>query len=323
MLLSQLKKQLAEHQLDSIGDMIIENATECYSMEITAREDYAKIGNTRFGGNPDLPKSYASPCDGGPRDPGCRFSNFIAQINFADLPPLHGASPLPRTGILYLFVRSMDGAAKPVLLDVHFFDGPMTALRRTPCPEAEQLCDEYLIDLVPQKIKAIPAMSFPFYRKDFRTMLETDRVFKWYELEPDLEDRKRVGQLLGYANAGDIRDNLYRQVVLDRLGKRELVYNDYWTSMQEYEADISEWKTKGEKDLLKNYESMRPGVTWLIKNREAISKHVAEWRMLFRLNSNTPMNLNINDADPLYVFIREDDLEALRFSNLAGEVTQG
>ncbi len=35
------------------------------------------------------------------------------------------------------------------------------------------------------------------------------------------------------------------------------------------------------------------------------------------------MNLTINDADPLYVFIRNEDLAKRDFSDLAGEVTQG
>jgi uncharacterized protein YwqG len=315
--MSSLQKLIETHHLESIADLILESAADCYTMEIVDEDDYSAKGNTRFGGDPDLPKSFRWPCEGD------QFCNFVAQINFAELPRLPGGSPLPREGILSLFVRSMNSAAEPVLLDAHFFSGSPSELRRTPCPNPEQMCDEYLVDLVPQRVRAVPSFSFPFFRKDFLAALEKDREFNWYDLAPDVEQRKQVGQLLGYANAGDIRENLYRQVVLGRLGKRRLMFNDYWRTMEEYEAYIREWQEKGDKRLVEMYEGMRPGVTWLVNNREMISKLVAEWRLLFRLNSNRPMNLNINDADPLYVFIRDEDLASLRFDNLAGEVTQG
>jgi uncharacterized protein YwqG len=95
-LLRALHEKISKCQLEGIADFIIENAVECYSMTVAAREDYSTVGNTRFGGDPDLPRSYSWPCDGSPEDPISRFCNFIAQINFAELPPLTAGSPLPR-----------------------------------------------------------------------------------------------------------------------------------------------------------------------------------------------------------------------------------
>jgi hypothetical protein len=106
------------------------------------------------------------------------------------------------------------------------------------------------------------------------------------------------------------------------MGKRSLMFNDYWSSMEAYEDDIREWQER-EPSVAKDYESMRPGVEWLVKHGDGIAAQVAEWRLLFRLNSNWAMNLNINDGDPLYVFIRDRDLKAREFSDLAAEVTQG
>ena len=68
---------------------------------------------------------------------------------------------------------------------------------------------------------------------------------------------------------------------------------------------------------------MRKGVEWLTSNRDMISESVKQWQLLFQLNSNQQMDLNINDGDPLYVFVKENDLARLNFSDLAGEVTQG
>lgn len=75
--------------------------------------------------------------------------------------------------------------------------------------------------------------------------------------------------------------------------------------------------------MVKMYQQMREGVEWLTSNREMISESVNQWRLLFQLNSNRQMNLNINDSDPVYVFVRENDLARRNFSDLAGEVTQG
>jgi uncharacterized protein YwqG len=140
-------------------------------------------------------------------------------------------------------------------------------------------------------------------------------------MELDLRREGQIGQLLGFANAGDERDNLYRQVVLTRLGKRNLVYSDYWETMREYEACIEQWRH--DERLVKTYQEIREGVEWLTSNREMISNAVKQWQLLFQLDSNLQMNLNINDADPLYVFVQEHDLARRCFSDLAGEVTQG
>jgi uncharacterized protein YwqG len=322
-LLARLKAEIARHRLEGAADLILRCASECYAMEVVAEDDYRRVGGTRFGGDPDLPAGFDWPSAVGPGGRDRRYSNFVAQIDFAELPPLAAGSPLPRSGLLYLFVRSMESAADPVLLDAHFFDGARRSLRRVPSPDADELADEYLADLIPHRVRAVPAVSLPFYSKAFRAALEDGRDFHWHDLDPEPARGPRVGQLLGYANARDVRQNLYRHVVLGRLGRRELIYNDYWSSVGEYEAYIREWAGKGEKDLVTMYEEMRPGVTWLVDRREEIGRAEAEWRLLFRLDSNAPMNLSINDADPLYAFVRQGELAAGRFGDLAGEVTQG
>jgi uncharacterized protein YwqG len=326
-LLAELNAGIAKHHLEAVGDEIRKNAAECYALVAIGEDDYSSVGNTRLGGDPDLPEGVEWPMEanGDVR----RYSNFIGQINFAEIPRLANYDVLPKSGLIYLFVRYMESAAEPVLLDGVFFDGDLSRLRRRRSPPNDSLCDEYLVDLVPQRIKAVPNISLATYQKSFRRHIEenTDEVngesgkFRRISLECDLGPGGSIGQLLGFANASDERENLYRQVVLGQLGKRELVYNDYWDSMAEYEAYIEEWKD--DERLVKMYRGMRDGVEWLTSNRGMISSLVDEWRLLFRLNSNSAMDLNINDGDPLYVFIRHEDLANRNFSNLAGEVTQG
>jgi uncharacterized protein YwqG len=326
-LIAELDAAIARRHLNNVAEEIRNNATECYALIAVDDDDYSKLGNTRFGGDPDLPEGMDWPVDPARESP--TFSNFIAQINFAELPELTIKTGLPSRGILYLFVRYMECAAEPVVLDSFYFDGTTDSLARRQSPDPDSLCVENLVDLIPQRIRAVPSVSLANFRKRFRKNIEENtqeilgengKLRRIY-LESDLQKDGQIGQLLGFANAGDERENLYRQVVLARLGKRELVYNDYWDSMQEYEAYIEKWRS--DEQLVKWYQGMREGVEWLTTNREMISDSVNQLRLLFQLNSNSQMNLNINSADPLYVFIREGDLARRDFSDLAGEVTQG
>ena len=215
------------------------------------------------------------------------------------------------------------------LLDAVFYDGDLSTLQRQHSPPEELLCNGYLVDLVPQRIGAVPSVSIAEYRKSLRRHVDENTVevdgesgdLRRIYLGSDLCWEDQIGQLLGFANAADERENLYRQVVLARLDKRRLVYSDYWGSMAEYEAYIEQWRDH--KQLVEMYQGMRDDVVWLTSNRDMISGFVDEWRLLLRLDSNSSMDLNINDADPLYVFIRHEDLANRNFANLAGEVTQG
>ena len=73
----------------------------------TTPEDYRHLGNTRFGGWPDLPKGVEYPCFVQEEDGGTRSYcyQFIAQIDCAEIAALQ--SYLPRTGRLYFFLHSI------------------------------------------------------------------------------------------------------------------------------------------------------------------------------------------------------------------------
>ena len=324
--LESLNNAITNRSLESVGNAIRTNAAPCLSIVAAGTDDYTTIGKTRFGGDPDLPKDAEWPAD--PEDG--RFSNFIAQINFAEMPAVDGDDVLPKNGILYTFVRYMESAAEPVTLDSVFFDGDPSLLNRRLSPPKDSLCDEYLVDLCPQRVSVVPSVSIASFRKQFRDHIEQntdeadgdDGVMRRLYMQSDLCPDGQIGQLLGFANAGDESEDLYRQLVLARLGKRELIYNDYWNTLADYDDFISGFVMKTHSSF-DDYVNMRDGVIWLTSNRELIQSLVDEWRLLFRLDSNFEMDLNINDADPMYVFIRNEDLANRDFSNLACEVTQG
>jgi hypothetical protein len=92
------------------------------------------------------------------------------------------------------------------------------------------------------------------------------------------------------------------------------VETDLLRAMEEYESYIEEWRDSP--GMVAEYRGMRNGVVWLTSNREMISSLVDEWRLLFRLDSNCEMDLSINDSDPLYVFIRHEDLANRNYPTL-------
>jgi uncharacterized protein YwqG len=324
---ADLCRAIKRRQLTAHAAHIEAFAAECYAMIADDEDDYSTLGNTRFGGEPDLPPDIQWPCfeSKSGLDDVTRFSNFIAQINFAELPSLSSGSILPSSGLLYVFVRHMDGASEPVLLDSIVSTGDAAQLTRTSPPSHAEPADEYLVDLAPVKVHGIPAISLANYQKDFRRPIDCDEKdhSRRIELIGDLALPDQIGQMLGFANAGDERENLYRQVFLGQMEKRRLIYNDYWESMEEYHAYVDEYRQRGELGMVKNYERMRDGVEWLTSHRDEISRAVDDLQLLLQINSNEPMNLLINDCDPLYIFARRSDLKRGDFSQLAGEVTQG
>jgi uncharacterized protein YwqG len=324
---AKLNQAVRNRNLGDHAEHIASFASECYAMVAVDDDDYSAIGNTRFGGQPDLPTSISWPClkGGSGIGPETRFCNFLAQINFAELPPLPSGSILPSSGLLYLFSRFLDSASEPVVLDSAYYDGDFSLLKRTAPPDGMQSTNEYLDGLSAVRVQGVPAISLANYQKAFRTPIDRDEKDAWRRIEllSDLVLPDQIGQMLGFANAGDERENLYRQVYLGQIEKRNLIYNDYWGSMEEYEAYVDEFRQRGNVAMVKDYKKMRDGVEWLTSHRDEISRAVDDLQLLLQIDSNDPMNLLINDSDPLYIFGRRSDLKRRIFSKLVGEVTQG
>ncbi|MFO0897383.1 MAG: DUF1963 domain-containing protein [Pirellulales bacterium] len=330
-LAARLQAAIRKQGLQAAEEAIFANSAECYALVLDGPDDYRAVGNTRFGGEPDLPSPEHWPCSGDPQDPQAKFSNFIAQINFAELPQLPGGSPLPRSGLLSIFVRHMESAAKPVLLDAIFHAGPPGSLRRIPTPTRDRLANRYLLDLKGHRARAEVSLSIATYDREFQgrvqvataEQFETESFGRLVDLEGEFWKRHHVGQVLGFATSSEHCTHLYRQIHFGQIGRRGLMFSDYWRTMTDYEAAIAFQREEGQAMLVDDYEEMRPEVTWLTDNALSIAAGAAEWRLLFRISSIYEVGLSMMDSDPLYVFIRDADLAAGNFSNLAGEVTQG
>jgi uncharacterized protein YwqG len=119
-LLQQLTDQISAAALDAYKAGLIERSRKAVGLDTTEEDDYTEKGNHRFGGLPDLPAGITLLEDG---------MQFIAQINCADI--AHLQDYLPRTGILYFFIKDQEELDPQVL----YFDGDLRELK--PAKELE------------------------------------------------------------------------------------------------------------------------------------------------------------------------------------------
>ncbi len=311
---------IEQYELSPARDHILERCSECIHIASAGADDYSATGNSRFGGAPDLPLEIDWPSHQRP-DGEVRYANFLCQINFSELPKANLAPLPPRSGMLYLFARSIESAAEPALVDGLFYEGDLARLCRREPPRNEQLLDdEYLIDLKPNRVKYTAGFDCDAngraFLREVGALCADDRAGERFQSFCFDIPSIGLGQLFGYANAVDA--HLRRQVALSQLGGRQHQFADYWDSYEEYEAAKLRWP-----DMAERYERKRPGVEWILNNAAAIQAEHDRWQQLLRINSNKSMDFWILDADPLYVFVRSEDLGAKRFDELAAEVTQG
>ncbi|MDZ7936028.1 MAG: YwqG family protein [Emticicia sp.] len=113
------KNRLTDYQAD-----LLALAKKTVGFKQTGLENYEKIGNTRFGGMPDLPKSIKYPKFKYDYDKTTYKYEFIAQINCEEIASLQDY--MPRKGMLYFFLSSLHffGVEDNFkLVQVLFYDG--------------------------------------------------------------------------------------------------------------------------------------------------------------------------------------------------------
>jgi len=297
-----------EHNgVEDIGALLRGRVRHCFHLyqDSDAKD---RPGASRLGGLPDLPAGTAWPC--------CddQIPEFIAQLDLEQITRVHGASALPRHGTLSIFaVTAHDPPRRPAVA-IHIPSG-VTLVRR-PAPAGVRVFNPVLIRLE-------PGITLPIEEALFDAVVD--------EMAPDFDPsdisqatwggRNCLGQLLGHPVT--FRDDLLSQAALDALGHPDAARLLIWPSWEKWlEArQISSTMANGviyRPWVEDDDEEMR----WLLENRERIANEIEQWQVLFKVSSNREMDFWINDADDLYLFIRNNDLEAGRFSRLRTGETQ-
>lgn len=129
------KAALEKEDLGRADQILRSVARPCFRVASLAPEDYAEVGHSRFGGEPDLPVSFQWPLDEGAP------MAFLGQINLAEL-EAGFESALPSHGWLYFFLgRDQEMWALPH--QVCLFDGSEGALQRRALPPEVAQVDSY------------------------------------------------------------------------------------------------------------------------------------------------------------------------------------
>lgn len=222
---------------------------------------------------------------------------------------------MPLDGLLSLFVQGTDAASMPVDVHAfHFVEGTPLARRRAP-PKRE-LCDEDLLGLRPLRI----GWERTVVLADLISSGLVDRLeSQWeslYALASDLEGA--LGGVGGHARDHDGTD-LRLSAVLEREGHRAVESVAMFESADGLEAFLPTAEGFRRRQL----ERLSGEAAWWFEHRDRLLAECERWHCVLRVESNEAMDLQINDADPLFILAHEDDLAAGRFDRMTGRVLQG
>lgn len=246
------------------------------------------IGETRFGGLPDVPKDFRWPVfetkTYEDETIKSRPLAFLAQFNCAELALLDTEGLLPKTGLLSFFYEMGSqrwgfdpkdaGCAK-----VFWFDDISDL---SPAGVPEDLSEEYRFPALHIMAKAEP--SYPC-AEDFCTGWADTDWDKIQEVREDLglEDANNCSKLLGWPDI--IQNNMTMEC--------ELVSCGYYLG--------GDWSKIAEQD-------------W----KEAEQTSLENWRLLFQLDTveSNDFELMFGDCGRIYFYIRTEDLLARRFDRV-------
>jgi hypothetical protein len=273
----RLRDLIALHNLSAAEDIFLKDAVPAIGLIAYAPDDDQPVGGTRYGGAPDLPKTIPWPQANG------RFHNFVMQINLAELPEI-AENPIPKEGMLYYFIEEDNG---DLTAQVLFFNGDAAQLQPQTTPEPAQLAVSYYDDLKPHPIRCMRGVDIPSYGSEtYRRFAEQypeaqdpDASSRFFRLQSQAmrhtPEAPLVGQLLGHASS-EVRGKPFWKLNPLPTGMNCRQYRDAHES--EYQAEI------------------------------------AQWRLLWRIDSDIDVNANFNDAGSLHILIRNEDFQKLDFS---------
>lgn len=300
--------------------LILSRATPCFHMIAGGPAADAPLGATRLGGAPDLPVGSAWPSS----EHG--VCGFLGQFDLADVRRRTGAADLPPEGLLSVFVDFIDSAADPVPVRATLTP-PGAPLERLTPPRGGEDYGAYTGWLNPVSVSGfVPGINVPAF--DFRLCSQIEALAPDGDtdaFQDGLWSRPAgtIGQLLGQGFDHDGPD-LRLAIHARQIGRPRLAGYHFVESWEDWE------QLKTIRNRMQNGQIHRPwsdagddDVRFLLANRDRLEASVEGMRLLLMIESNKPMGLLINDADPIFLFIPSARLARGDVSELYGAVTQG
>lgn len=149
------RQVLGDYGLDAAADLLLSAGRWGIRLDANAPDEYWRTGNSRAGGDPDLPDDMEWPMtkDGIPM-------TFLAQLNLVDLTPYtpnNGRGSLPERGMLYFFI-GVDEPAYNIEHRVIYEPNTQDLNRRT--PEGKTALDT---EFKPHCVTVLPNLELPTY----------------------------------------------------------------------------------------------------------------------------------------------------------------
>lgn len=274
-----LKRLIHKFGFQDVEAHLMKYARSCIRVETTSveNEDDLKIGQSKVGGRPDLPKDMEWVTV--PKNIGTRSSvPFIAQFNVEEVSAYDMKDLLPQTGMLYLF-------ADYELARVVFYDGDKSSLERKEFPEdlpPTQPLESGDARFEPCSLTFVHEVNLDFHTPDF----DYPKGKGWR----DFFD-------LVYASSYSRPNPPFIRDVNRLLGVPYDVPHDMQLECQLLE-DIGHYYTSSSTE------------------RKAAELKKSQWQLLFQMSSDSNANMAWSDNGTICFFIKKHDLELQNFDNI-------
>jgi uncharacterized protein YwqG len=302
-----LRQLIAQFRVEKLEPWILRHVAECILLHVESRTEVGRIGNSRIGGPPDLPRAFEWP-----RRPDGKFLNFVMQVDLTQL-PVSQCKELPELGRLYIFVGDDENSSN-VEHKVIYDKSSSQTLAPTQQPDPSQLASDHLLDLMPHAIGSELTLSLP----------ETVVSEQWRDRDVDIDDEvwdsyselrqslrpaqgEPPSQLLGYPSF--FGDDPARTAFYTAAGR----LNVERETLESIEASLKEWEADGNALSIATCRKRKDDFLWYQAHREEVESRVKEWRLLVQIQSNAHVGLWWWDAGSVQIMIRQPDLQVAQF----------
>ncbi|MDO3410811.1 YwqG family protein [Saccharibacillus sp. CPCC 101409] len=274
---SRLLQAIEAHGFEHASGYLLRTAKQIVALSKKEADRYPQIGNSRIGGEPDLPEMLEWPTDS-----DGDLMSFVLQLNAAELEDTERR--LPTEGVLFFFVGDYGLEVEHRVL--YASARQMEGARRTAAPGELKL--EENGPYRPFKLNAQSSLELPGYAYVDEEAVESEE-HGWEEYE-DLnfalheEDERPVVKMFGYAE-GQHGDD-------------------------EYMAALELFGCESTYDPTEAIERLAGA---LGGDPELARREVADILMLAEIDSDDDVGFMWGDAGVLHFFIRKEDLLRGRF----------
>ncbi len=353
-LVSQLEDAIAKAKadgykssyLDEKRDLLIKLAQPGTKINLAAKEDYSKVGNSRIGGFPDLPDYSYYPrfwttSISGPLITATQHFTFLAQLNLAELPQ-PSSKLLPKTGMLYFFYvdeeevghkLNTDDLTSPTdffglgLGEAHcvlYWNSNTNQLKHIE-PDIKERArvfsdqkDEHGNGVfLPYKLSFEPALtlssSLPSMSLSEKEQEELENLIDELVIELNDSTPKASRFLLRptpYTQHPEVKAYLFSQ------GKKQIYLSkqerDLQNEVKWFNEQIAKSKALGHST--QHLENKKETLLWYQTDKAKHDINISKWCCLLELNSHYPVGMSWGDNGFLQFMIHEDDLINRDFS---------